>query len=197
MELKIILGLIAAGLAFVSSYFYIKDIFLGNTKPHLYTWLIWSIVTVIAFLGQLKTGGGPGSWATGVSAIITIAVTIFCFFGSYSNKDITNFDKICLFFALCAILPWILVNSILWSVIFASFIDIIGFLPTMRKTWNAPKSESLGSMFVDSIKHTLSITSLSTYSLTTWLYPAAVLVTKLVIILEIIFLRYVKAKNPS
>lgn len=192
MEIKIVLGIIAAILAFCSSYLYIRDIFRGNTKPHTYTWIIWSIVTWIAFLGQVVSGGGPGSWATGASAILTTGILLLSLKGSYGTKDITNFDKVCLVLALMAILPWLLVHSVLWSVILASSIDMIGFFPTMRKTWYMPKSESLGSMWVDAVKHSLSIVSLRNYSLVNWLYPAAVLVTKAIIISEIIFLRKIK-----
>lgn len=194
MELKIILGGVAALLAFYSSYLYIRDIFRGNTKPHTYTWLIWTIVTWIAFLGQVVSGGGPGSWATGASALVTTGTLLLSLKGGYGTKDVTGFDKLCLVFALFAILPWLLVDSVLWSVILASFIDVVGFFPTMRKTWYAPKSESFGSMLVDTAKHTLSIVSLGSYSLVNWLYPAAVLLTKFVIVSEIIFLREIKKR---
>jgi hypothetical protein len=195
MDLKIIIGAIAAILALVSSTIYIRDILRGNSKPHIYTWLIWAIVTIIAFLGQVVSGGGPGAWATGVSVIVTITVLALAIFRGYGTKDITNFDKVCLVLALISILPWLLVDSVLWSVILASFIDVVGFFPTMRKTWNAPKSESLGSMWVDALKHSLSIVSLSNYSLVNWLYPAAVLVTKFIIISEIIYLRNFKKRS--
>jgi hypothetical protein len=190
MEIKIVLGVIAALLAAGSAFLYIRDIFRGNTKPHIYTWLIWAIVTVIAFLGQWVSGGGAGSWATGVSAFYTIIVLLLAL--KYGTTDITNFDKICLALALISVAPWLLVQNILWSVILATFTDIVGFLPTIRKTWNAPRSESLGSMYFDAVKHGLSITSLQTYSLTTWLYPAGVLAAKIVIICEILFLRFVR-----
>lgn len=187
MDFKIIIGIIAALLAAASAFTYIRDIFRGNTKPHIYTWLIWAIVTVLGFLGQWYTGGGAGSWATGVTAIYTIAVLALSF--RYGTTDITNFDKFCLALALISIVPWLLTHNILLSVILATFTDIIGFLPTIRKTWNAPKSESLGSMYFDATKHTLSIVSLQSYSLTTWLYPAGVLFAKIIIIAEIIFRR--------
>ncbi len=194
MDLKILLGAIAALLAFVSSFIYIRDIFRGNSKPHTYTWLIWAIVTWIAFGGQLVSGGGPGAWATGASALLTTFTLLLSLKGNYGAKDITNFDKVCLVLALCSIFPWLLVDSILWSVILASLIDVIGFFPTMRKTWHAPKSESLQSMWVDFVKHSLSIMSMRNYSLVTWLYPAAVLLTKVVIISEIVYLRKLKNK---
>ncbi len=104
----------------------------------------------------------------------------------------TNFDKGCLVLALISIVPWLLTNNVLWSVILASFTDMVGFFPTMRKTWKAPYSESLGSMLFDSVKHSLSIASLGTYSLVNWLYPAAVLVTKAVIVSEIAIKRNMK-----
>jgi hypothetical protein len=188
MDIKVVLGVIAALLAAGSAFLYIRDIFRGNTKPHIYTWLIWTIVTIIAFLGQWFTGGGAGSYATGVSAIVTVFILFLSF--KYGTTDITNFDKICLALALISIAPWLLVQNVLWSVILATFTDVVGFLPTMRKNWNAPRSESLGSMYFDAVKHGLSITSLQTYSLTTWLYPAGVLTAKIVIIAEILFLRF-------
>lgn len=188
MDLKTILGIIAACLAAGSAFLYIRDIFRGNTKPHIYTWLIWAIVTVIGFLGQWFGGGGAGSWATGVTAIYTV----FVFFLSlrYGTPDITNFDKVCLALALISIVPWLLTQNILLSVVLATFTDVIGFLPTMRKTWRAPKSESLGSMYFDALKHSLSILSLQRYSLVTWLYPAGVLFAKIVIISEITLQRW-------
>ena len=192
MEVKIILGLVAATLALISSYVYIKDMLRGNTKPHLYTWLIWSIVTTIAFLGQWVSGGGPGSWATGVAALLTTGILMLAFFGGYSTNDITNFDKVCLFLSLISILPWLLTKNVLWSVILATLIDLIAFAPTMRKTWHAPKSESLGSMYVDAVKHSLSIASMNTYSLVNVIYPAGVLLTKFLIIGEILYLRRFK-----
>ena len=192
MDIKIVLGIIAALLALFSSYLYIRDIFRGNTKPHMYTWLIWSIVTTIAFLGQLVSGGGPGSWATGVAAVVTIFTFFLSLKGNYGTKNVTNFDKVCLVSAIFSILPWLLTKNILWSVILATIIDLIAFAPTMRKTWHAPKSESLGSMYADAVKHSLSIISMNTYSLVNVIYPTSVLITKFIIIGEIIFLRKFK-----
>ncbi|MES2059865.1 MAG: hypothetical protein V4438_02435 [Patescibacteria group bacterium] len=189
MDIKIIFGAIAAGLALFSSYLYISDILRGNTKPHTYTWLIWAIVTVIAYFGQVVSGGGPGSWATGVAAIVTIVTLLLSLQGKYGTKDITNFDKVCLALAIFSILPWLLAKSVLWSVLLATFIDLIAFFPTMRKTWHAPKSESLGSMYADAVKHALSTFSMANYSLITVIYPLSVLATKFVIIGEIVFLR--------
>jgi hypothetical protein len=165
MDIKVVLGIIAALFALASAFLYIRDIFRGNTKPHVYTWIMWFVVTAIAFAGQVSTGGGAGAWATGVTAFYTFFVVLLTF--KYGTKDITPFDTFCLILSLAALLPWLLVHNVLWSVVLATATDVIAFLPTIRKTWYAPKSESLGSMFFDALKHSLSIVSLQTYSLTT------------------------------
>ncbi len=195
MDPKIILGAVAVVLALFSSCLYIRDIFRGNTKPHTYTWLVWSIVTWIAFAGQWVSGGGPGSWATGVAALLTTGTFFLSLKGKYGTKDITRFDKVCLVLAIFSILPWLLTKSVLWSVLLATLIDLIAFFPTMRKTWHAPKSESLGSMYVDAVKHALSMFSMSSYSFINLMYPASVLLTKFIIIGEIVFLRKFKKVN--
>ena len=187
MDVKTILGFIAALMATGSAFLYTRDIFRGNTKPHIYTWLIWATLTIIGFLGQLVGGGGAGAWATGVTSIYSVFILLLSF--RFGTADITNFDKVCLVLALISIVPWLLTQNVLLSVILATFTDIIGFLPTMRKTWHAPKSESLGSMYADAMKHSLSIASLSNYSILTWFYPAGVLFAKIVIISEILFRR--------
>ena len=94
-----------------------------------------------------------------------------------------------------AILPWLIAKSILWSVVLSTLIDLIAFFPTMRKTWHAPRSESLGSIYADAVKHSLSIVSMDSYSLVNWIFPASVLITKFIIIGELIFLR--KFKKPK
>lgn len=189
MDIKVILGAVAAVLALFSSFLYIRDIFRGNTKPHTYTWLIWGIVTTIAFFGQSVSGGGPGSWATEVAALVTIFTFLLSLKGGYGTTDITNVDKVCLVLALVAILPWLVAKSVLWSVILATGIDLIAFFPTMRKTWYAPRSESLGSMYVDAVKHSLSMFSMGSYSLINLMYPASVLLTQFAIIGEILYVR--------
>lgn len=147
-------------------------------------------MTVIGFLGQVHGGGGAGSWATGVTAIYTIFVLLLSF--KYGTPDIINFDKVCLALALISIVPWLLTKNVLLSVVLATFTDIVGFFPTIRKTWHAPKSESLGSMYFDALKHSLSIVSLQNYSIITWLYPAGVLSAKIIIIAEINLRRFKK-----
>ena len=183
-SVKELLGLTAALMAISQAIPYFWDIFRYRTKPHLYTYLIWSIVTALAFLGQFAAGGGPGSWTTGVMAIITIGVLLLCF--KYGTGDITKFDAICLILAVGAIIPWWLTNDPMLSVVLATGIDVLAFFPTIRKTYFDPTSETLVSYISNLIRHPLSIAALSVYSVTTVIYPTALFVMNVILVYVIV-----------
>jgi len=181
---KELLGLTAAFLGVLQAIPYFWDIFHHRTKPHLYTHLIWSIVTGLAFFGQVAAGGGPGAWTTGVMTVITIAVLALSF--KYGTEDITTLDAIFLIGALVSILPWWLTHDPMLSVVLATVIDVLAFFPTIRKTYNDPSSETLVSYVSNLFRHPLSIAALSIYSVTTVIYPAGLFVMNAVLVFVIV-----------
>lgn len=191
---KIILGISAGILALISSIIYVKDIFKGNTKPHIYTWFVWTVVTSIAFIGQYVSGAGWGALPTFISALVCVLVTILCLFG-FGTKDVTKTDSFFLVSSVSIIFIYIFTEDVLISVLLATVIDILAFIPTMRKTWSAPESESLLSMYVDSIKHSLSIFAMSSYGFVNIVYPVGILLIKIIIILEILYLKNKKLSS--
>ncbi len=185
MELKEILGITAVAFGLVSGLIYYISIFRGKTKPHLYTRLVWAVVETIIFFGQYAAGGGPGSWSIGIAAMLSLGIVILCV--KYGTRDITRGDRVALTLAFLCILPWIIFRDPLWSVIFATLIDIWAILPTFRKTWNDPNSESVLSWSVAEIRMICAFFALSTYSFTTWFYPVEAFVMNGILIFIILY----------
>jgi hypothetical protein len=71
----------AAGIAltFVMFVPYIRSIHRGQTKPHVFSWVVWGFGTFVVFLAQLADGGGLGAWPIGVSGLITIYIAALSF----------------------------------------------------------------------------------------------------------------------
>ncbi|HEV3245458.1 MAG TPA: hypothetical protein VG102_03795 [Candidatus Paceibacterota bacterium] len=185
MPVKELLGLIAALLSATSGVMYVSTVVRGNTKPHLYTYILWSIVTCLLFAGQFVSGAGAGSWASLVAALATIAVVPLC--AKFGTRDITFGDAIALTCGVVTILPWILTKNPLWSVILANLIDMWAIVPTLRKTWNDPSSEPLLPWLLTQAKHILAIAALSSYSITTYLYPVQAFCMNAILICIILF----------
>lgn len=182
--MKETIGIVTVILAFVGIVPYIIDIFRGKTKPHIFTWIVWALVTFLAFLGQWARGGGAGSWTTGVTGLLTIFIAIISV--KYGSRDITKSDVIIFISALIAIIPWLLTSNPTLSIIILTIVNTLAFIPTIRKTIKDPKSETFSSYVIHTFRHSLSILALSNYNLATFLYPAVVALSNLSVVLIII-----------
>jgi len=170
LEYKIIFGSIAGLITLGAHVPYLIDIFKGRTKPHVYTWLIWSLLLSIGLTAQLVKGAGWGTWSTIGDAVACVAVFILCFW--YGEKNITRSDKITLGLGLVGIVAWVLTSDPLWAVIFVVIADAFGFFPTFRKSFNKPHEETPLTYFLVVVGYALGFFALESYSLTAALYPA-------------------------
>lgn len=168
-ELKISISITAVVLTFVAYIPYIKDTLEGKTTPHIYTWLIWGLVTAIAFALQVSGGAGVGAWVT--LAVIVACFTVFVLGLRNGKKDITQLDTLFFVLALIALFLWLIAKQPVASVILVALVDMFGFIPTVRKSWNKPYSETLFLYSLNAIRHGLSLLALEQYNIVTWLYP--------------------------
>ena len=189
---KTIIGVIAIVLTFIGYAPYIRDIFLGKTKPHVFSWLIWTIVTTIIYALQISAGAGPGSWVT-----LAVALTLFLVFLlglKNGSKDIRKIDVVFLLAAVLALVLWRVVEQPVISIILLSSIDMLGFAPTIRKSWNDPYSETLSFYVITAFRHGLSIFALAEYNIVTYLFPIAWVIANVLFAIMLIVRRSVIKK---
>lgn len=162
-----------AGLAIILTFYayipYLVGIFKGKTKPHLFTWLIWSTVTLIAVVVQVLEGGGMGAWPTIAAAITCFFVTLLAF--KFGSKDIKKIDYIFLLASLSAIPLWLITNNPAYSAVLVTIIEIVAAFPTIRKSWNKPEEEVTSTYGINTFRYFLSILALATFSVSTVAYP--------------------------
>ena len=169
LPIKYFIGIVAVLLTFVGYVPYIRDTIKGKTRPHVYSWFLWGFVTLIAFALQVSGKAGVGSLVTLAAALISFV--IFALGLKNGKKDITKADTVFFIAALIAIVIWIFAKQPVVSVILISAIEMLGFVPTVRKSWNKPHSETLFTYELNAFRHGLSVFALQRYSIITWLYP--------------------------
>ena len=163
--------MIAIVLTFTAFIPYIRDIFNGNVKPHIFSWIIWGVTTLLIFLAQIESHSGVGAWPIGVSASITIFIAYLAFL-KRTDVTITRADWWFFIAALLSLPIWYFTADPLWAVVLLTTIDAIGFGPTVRKAYSFPYSESLLFFTLFMLRNVLVILALEHYSVTTLLFPA-------------------------
>jgi len=187
-EIKTVLGYLATIFVFLGYIPYLRDIYKGKTKPHIYSWFLWGFVTLIAFALQFTGGAGSGSFVTLAAALMCIAVIVMGFIYK-STVKIVFIDSIFLVLALIAVGLWLIAKQPILSTMLVTAIDVFGFLPTIRKSWNKPYSETLSFYFLNTFRFVLAIISLQQYSIVTALYPISWMLINFIFALMLIMRR--------
>lgn len=176
-DVRIVVSVVAIVIGFIGYYPYFRDIFQKKTKPHAFSWFIWTVLTGMAFFAQIAGGGGVGAWVTGVTALLCLVIAALALF--VGEKRITRSDWVCLIGAILGIVAWIFTSDPMWAVVIITVVDFLGFIPTFRKAYARPYEETVTTYIASSIKFGLSMLALEMFSLTTLLYPASLVVTNL------------------
>ena len=79
--------------------------------------------------------------------------------------------------ALAGLIPWALTKDPTVSVVIAVSIDAVAFIPTLRKTWQQPKTETPLLYGMNTARHALALFSLGAYNVATTLHSIVMIVT--------------------
>jgi hypothetical protein len=126
-------------------------------------------------------------WVWGVGTLLCLITLLFSL--KYGTRNITKFDTFLLIAALFTIIYWLTIKDPLWAVVLVSIIDLIAFIPTYRKTYQEPHTETLSSYILDVISNLFAIIAIASYSIASTLYISSLVFTNFVLVLIIIFRR--------
>lgn len=134
------IGALAGIIAFVSIVPYVVSIFRGRTKPERTSYLIWLIVDVVSIITYISAGATTTIW-TGIVLTLT-GLLVFILSIKYGIGGFSKFDLSCLVMALSGIFIWVTSKDALLALYFITFVNVIGYLPTIKKTYFLPKTEN-------------------------------------------------------
>jgi len=191
MNYKEFFGIVSVIIGLVSFAPYLRDIFLKKTTPHMYSWLVWSILQTIGVIAMIV--GHAGFGAVGLAAGGLVSISVFLLSFKYGTKNITKFDTFCLIGALITTVIYLLQKDPFVAAILITIIDFIAFWPTYRKGYMEPHSETISTYLLSAISLSLALLAIANYSLITTLYIGSLVVTNLGIVIILIVRRTVGA----
>ena len=185
IDFKVLIGALSAIVALLNYLPYLVGVVKETLHPHAFSWIIFTIITATISIAQFSEGAGAGAWATGATSLITFVIALYAL--KNGGYRITRSDQVSFAGALIAIPAWIITANPLVAIIFLTGIEILGFLPTYRKAWRKPHDESVLAFSLTIVKYGLALVAMSTYTLTTMLFPVALLILSSILIAEIVW----------
>ena len=140
-----ILGVLAGALGVACTVPYLRDTLRRTTVPHRGSWLIWSVLEVVALEAQRADGAGWSLFplltqAVGTCLVLALSVHL-------GSGGLTPAELALLAFAGLGVVGWLAVDVPVIATSCVIVADLVAVLMMMPKTWRDPHSETL-SMFV-------------------------------------------------
>jgi hypothetical protein len=190
-DIKIIAAAVATAISIVAYVPYVVDMFRGRTKPHIYAWTSIFLITCVVGYIQLIGGAGVGAIPTLLGASVYLLIIALSL--RFGTKDIVVLDIACLGLSLLGVLSYLALRGRPEvALVTVTFAEMVGFVPTWRKTRNAPFSESLSSYYFLVAKMLLILVALHKYNFLTVANTLAWLVVMFCFIGTTLFGRYVQ-----
>lgn len=136
---------------------YIRDTLKGKTKPNRVTWSMWALSPLIGVAAAISSHADL--WATTrifLAGFLPLLVFIASFINPRGYWKLTLFDFLCGACSIFALVVWGIANSPQMAILFAVIADGFATIPTLRKAWIRPETET-GIIFVGSFISVLLI----------------------------------------
>ncbi len=172
---------LAALVSFAGTYGYIRDTLRGDTSPNRVTWGLWAIEGILAFVVEIQQHVGPAALTTLMLGFMPLVIVVVSFKNPRSVWKIGRFDLFCGLISLAGLVFWGFVNEPTVALISFVAADQIAALPTVRKAWIAPASESSRVFFLGFVNCAITLATLKHFTTAGVLFPGCILVTDLII----------------
>lgn len=170
----------------------------GESEPHPIAWLGFGLLTGLGWIVQLLEGAGAGSWVMGGTAIFCFLIAFLSWYKTRKRKSTSDrYDWAVLGVGIALCLFYMAAKNCSWGPVTAAALataaDLVLYIPILRKAWFEPDKEYGPSYFLNSLKFIPSLFAMANYSFATCLYPSALIVANLIVVVYL-WIRKKKSK---
>lgn len=160
------LVVLSACITILGATAYIRDTLQGKTKPNRVSWALWALAPLIGTGAALSANADV--WAT-IRIFLAGFLPLLVFLASFVNRrsywKLTTFDAVCGFFSLLALAAWGIVGIPRLAILLAATGDGFAALPTIRKAWKYPETETGITYITGFIAALLILPSIPTWNI--------------------------------
>ena len=164
---------------------YIRDILRGVTTPNRVTWGLWALEGVLAFAVEIKQHVGLAAGMTLMLGLGPILVVAASFRHHHGVWRLTTFDIVCAVISLAGIAFWALVNAPTIALVSFVVADQVAALPTVRKSWLAPETETWWAFAMGSLNTGITLATLHEITTAGALFPGVIMITDALLVILI------------
>lgn len=188
LDIHLISGYVAGVLSLLAYISYFVSIIRGTTIPNRATWLILTIVGVLVSLSYYSVGANETMWVpicNTIGAAIAFLLSI-----KYGESKWFTLDKVCIIISISSVIMWSLTKTAIIVLLINIFIDFLGVLPTIKKSYLNPRSEDYLPWLITTISCIINIFAIQDWKFSIFVYPIYMVVFNGIITVPLLLFRF-------
>ncbi|MEI7719729.1 MAG: hypothetical protein WCI89_00775 [bacterium] len=170
------IGEVAGVFSIVPTFFYIRAMLRGETKPDRVTWWILALESGMISASYLATGAHETAWVPLAYTFGSLTCAFFSLKYGEGSFRLHTLDRVSLAGALLSALVWWSLSAPFPALMMNICVDFIGFLPTFIKAYKRPWTEDKTAWIIVTAASLLNLFAVSAWTLAIALYPVYVFV---------------------
>lgn len=169
MNYHFIFGILGGACSVIAIVNYILSILRNETKPNRVSWIIWNVTNVILLASYFSVGARSTIFLPAVycfNGFIVLILTI-----RYGVSSWTRLDYISLLIAGFSLIIWFITKNPLTALLMNLVMDSAAYLPTIRKSYIDPSSESRIAWFFIFLGTLFNLFAINSFSFGIIIYP--------------------------
>jgi hypothetical protein len=168
-EFTALFAMLGGALGAAESIPYLRHTWRRTTVPHRGSWLIWSVIEVVAVESQLADGA---TWslvpliAQAAGTCLVFALSIWCGIGGLSWLELSLVAL-----AGVGVLGWWLSDETVVATACVIVADLVAALMMLPKAWSDPHSETMSTFALAALAGVMAVGSVGELSLPLLMYP--------------------------
>lgn len=150
---------------------YVKDTLKGKTKPNRISWLLWAVAPLIAASAAVSDGVTLAAIPVFVSGFAPLLVLLASFANKNSYWKLEKGDYLCGLFSVLALVLWGVTKEPITAIVFALLSDFLATLPTLKKSWRYPETETANAYWAGLFSALTSFTAISAWNFSSVAFP--------------------------
>lgn len=171
---KEFMGIIAGVLSFSAYFLYITTTIFGKTKPNRATWWILTLIGLMIASSYYAIGARATIWVA-ISYVLGPLIIAILSIKYGEGKKLETLDKWCLGVAIISAFVWYLTKSAIFAFCINIFLDFIGLIPTIKKSYLRPEGEDRIAWTIESLAGALNIFAIERWIFSIAFYPVYLL----------------------
>lgn len=146
---------------------YVRDILRRTTRPHRVSWFAFALLSSFAAAAQLAGGLAAGALLS-LGAAVGFSV-VFVLSLKFGVGGTTTGQQLQILGTVGAVVIWAATDNAVVAVLLVCSIEVVAIVPTVRKAYRDPRTETLSTWVIDGASG--AVAAVSALSFAAVIYP--------------------------